>query len=158
MAIFSCSSCFVMYEDYYPPDDTCILCKQGLIRIVTTNQQQKETTMLAITSALQLFTREEDNSGIHFTSLIMKHRGNAFHLHATTTDSIHVFTESIALYILTINKVNGTLGLAAYMAPEPHPINSYYIHTPQHIRDIFGPEWEQLSPETIVLKLINYLM
>ena len=88
----------------------------------------------------------------------MRHRGNAFHLFATATDTIHIFTESIALYVLTINKVNGTIGLAAYMAPEPHAINSFYIHKPKHIKDIFGPEWEQLSPETIVAKLIDYLM
>lgn len=35
MALFRCGSCHAVYEDYYPPDDSCIKCKRGLVRIVT---------------------------------------------------------------------------------------------------------------------------
>jgi len=35
MALFRCRSCHVVYEDYYPTDDSCLRCKRGLIRIVT---------------------------------------------------------------------------------------------------------------------------
>jgi hypothetical protein len=34
MALFKCNTCHQEYEDYYPPDDTCLKCKQGFIRIV----------------------------------------------------------------------------------------------------------------------------
>jgi hypothetical protein len=34
MARFKCNVCNQEYEDYYPPDDTCIKCKKGTIRII----------------------------------------------------------------------------------------------------------------------------
>lgn len=34
MALFKCNNCKLIYEDYYPPDDTCIKCKKGTVRIV----------------------------------------------------------------------------------------------------------------------------
>jgi len=33
MALFRCRSCHAVYADYYPPDDTCIKCHTGHIRI-----------------------------------------------------------------------------------------------------------------------------
>lgn len=35
MALFKCSRCMRIYEDYYPPDDTCLKCKRGIIKVVT---------------------------------------------------------------------------------------------------------------------------
>ena len=113
--------------------------------------------MTAIKPTLKLHTREEDG-GTHINSLLMKHNGNSYHLYGGTRDSIHVFTQGIALYVLTINKVNGTIELNAYMSPEPFPINTFTLHTAKDIIEIFGAKWEQLSPETITLKLINYLI
>jgi hypothetical protein len=34
MARFRCNICSVEYFDYYPPDDTCLKCKKGFIRII----------------------------------------------------------------------------------------------------------------------------
>jgi len=41
MALFKCSKCKLVYEDYYPPDDTCIKCKKGTVRIVQENHLLK---------------------------------------------------------------------------------------------------------------------
>ncbi len=113
--------------------------------------------MTTITPVLQLHTRAEDR-GTHINSLIMKHNGNSYHLYGGARDTIHVFNQSIAIYVLTINKVNGAIELNAYMSPEPFPINSFSLHKVKDIIDILGAKWEQLPPETIVLKLINYLI
>ena len=153
MTLFRCNCCHRLYVDHYPPDDTCTKCK-GLIRIITI---QGGDTMTAIKPTIKLHTREEDN-GIHISSLIMKHNGNNYHLYAGTKDTIHVFAESIALYVLSINKITGTIGLNAYMSPEPFPINSFYMHSTKEIIDVFGSKWEQLPALTITMKLINYLM
>lgn len=159
MTLFRCSSCHAEYQDYYPIDDICIKCKQGLIRIVTTRPPQlKEDIMQAIKPTLQLHTREENDNGIYINSLIMKHSGNNYHLYAGTKDTLYAFSESIALYVLTVNREHGTIGLNAYMSPEPFPINSFYMHSASEIIDIFGPKWEQLPALDITLKLINYLM
>ena len=34
MAKFKCNACGLVYEDYYPPDDICLKCKNGRVRIV----------------------------------------------------------------------------------------------------------------------------
>jgi hypothetical protein len=114
-------------------------------------------TMTLITPALKLHTHQ-DQDGIHINSLIMKHNGNNYHMYAGTKDTIYIFSQSIALYVLTVNKEHGTIGLNAYMSPEPCPINSYYMHSLKEIQDLLGPKWEQLPALDITLKLINYLM
>jgi hypothetical protein len=113
--------------------------------------------MIPIKPSLQLHTRE-DKDGIHISSFIMKHNGNNYHLYAGTKDTIYIFSESIAVYVLSVSRESGTIGLNAYMSPEPFPINSFYMHTLSEIIDLFGPKWEQLPAMTITMKLINYLM
>jgi len=34
MPYFRCQNCNSVYEDYYPPDDSCLKCKRGLVRII----------------------------------------------------------------------------------------------------------------------------
>ena len=114
--------------------------------------------MTPITPELKLHTREENNNGIHINSLIMKHNGNNYHLYAGTKDTIYIYQESIALYVLTVNREHGKIGLNAYMSPEPFPINSFYMHSTKEIVDVFGPKWEQLPALDVTMKLINYLM
>jgi hypothetical protein len=114
-------------------------------------------TMTPITPTLKLHTNQ-DKDGIHISSLIIKHNGNNYHLYAGTKDTIYIFSESIALYVLTINREHGSIGLNAYMSPEPFPINSFYMHSPKEIKDVFGPQWEHLPALDITLNLINYLM
>lgn len=113
--------------------------------------------MTPITPELKLQTHQ-DKDGIHINSLIMKHNGNNYHLYAGTKDTIYIFSQPFALYVLTINREHGNIGLNAYMSPEPFPINSFYIHSTKHIVSILGPKWEQLPALDITLKLINYLM
>lgn len=114
--------------------------------------------MVAITPTQRLWTTQEDSQGTSINSLILEHNGNNYQFHGGTRDTIHAFTESIAIYVLTINKALGTMGLNAFMAPEPDPINMYYMHTPQEIIDRLGTKWERLSPKAIVERLINYLI
>ena len=113
--------------------------------------------MTPITPILKLHTHQDSN-GIHISSLIMKHQGNNYHLYAGTKDTIYIFSQSIALYVLNVNRESGTIGLNAYMSPEPFPINSFYMHSTKEIVDVFGPKWEQLPALDITMKLINYLM
>ena len=94
--------------------------------------------MTPIKPTLQLHAREENDNGIYISSLIMKHKGNNYHLHAGTKDTIYIYQESIALYVLTVNREHGKIGLNAYMSPEPFPINSFYMHSTKEIVDVFG--------------------
>jgi hypothetical protein len=114
--------------------------------------------MTAITPELKLHTHQQDQHGIQITSLIMKHKGNNYHLNAGTKDTIYIFSQPIALYVLTVNREHGKIGLAAYMSPEPFPLNTFCLHSPKQIKDIFGHDWEQLPAIDITMKLINYLI
>jgi len=156
MALFRCARCHAVYVDHYPPDDTCIKCNKGHIQIIIT---KGDKTMTAIKPTIKLFTSlDDDTNGIHINSLILEHNGNNYQFHGGTHDTIHVFTESIALYVLTINESNGTVGLNAFMSPEPDPINCVYLHTLKDIKETLGAKWEHLTPKAITMKLINYLM
>ncbi|WP_243375051.1 hypothetical protein [Geotalea sp. SG265] len=113
--------------------------------------------MEQITPTLKLHTRQE-KGGTHINSLIMTHKGNSYHLFAGAKDTVHVFSESIALYVLTVNKAEGTLGLNAYMAPEPFPINTFILHSSKDIKRTLGSQWEKLSPETLIQNLTKHLI
>lgn len=113
--------------------------------------------MQPIKPEIQLFTKDQD-TGIHFTSLIMKHRGNKYHLHASTNDAIYIYQESIALYVLTINTEHGTVSLNTYMAPEPDALNTVFLHSIAEIEDVLGDTWEQMTPLAMTKQLINHLI
>ncbi|QXE92416.1 hypothetical protein KP001_07800 [Geomonas subterranea] len=114
-------------------------------------------TMTPITPELKLHTNQ-DNESIHINSLIMKHKGNNYHLYAGTKDTLYIYSESVALYVLTISREQGRIGLNAYMSPEPFPINSFYMHSSKEIKDLFGPNWEHEPSIDIMMKLMDYLM
>lgn len=42
MARFKCNRCKQIYEDYYPPDDTCLKCKKGTVRIIRENEESMD--------------------------------------------------------------------------------------------------------------------
>lgn len=113
--------------------------------------------MTPITPELKLHTHQ-DKDGTQINSRIISHKGNNYHIYAGTKDIIYIYSESIALYVLTVNREHGIIGLNAYMSPEPFPINSFYMHSSKEIKDLFGPQWEQLPALDVTLKLINYLM
>lgn len=95
--------------------------------------------------------------GTHLNTLILEHKGNNYHLHGGTRDTIHVFTAGVAIYVLTVNKAIGYIGLNSYMSPEPDPLNSLFLHNIKEIREYLGAKWESLKPETVVNRLIDYL-
>jgi len=115
--------------------------------------------MNQITPVIRLLTYQEAaETGIQIRALVLEYNGNNYHLSGGTGDLIHVFSQSICLYVLTINKGLGYVGLNAYMTPEPDPINSIFLQTQRDITDALGKKWEPLSPETIIRRLINYLI
>jgi hypothetical protein len=106
--------------------------------------------------SIKLHTNQTDQ-GSYVNAFILEHQGNNYHFPGSTGDTIHLFTQSIAIYVLTINKGLGHMRLNAYMVPQPDAINGVYMHTPQEIIDHLGAEWEQLSPTEITDNLMDYL-
>jgi hypothetical protein len=102
--------------------------------------------------------QEAAESGTQIRSIVLEYNDNNYHLEGGIKDTVHVFSQSICLYVLTINKGLGYVGFNCYMTPEPDPINSIFLQTQRDINDALGKRWEQLSPRTIVDKLINYLI
>jgi hypothetical protein len=54
MAMFKCNACIQEYEDYYPPDDTCLKCKRGTIRIIPEYQPSEKLANLLIGMKVKL--------------------------------------------------------------------------------------------------------
>ena len=114
--------------------------------------------MIQISPAVKLFTyRGSDDSGLQIMSFMFSHNCNNYHLQGGTRDTIYIFTESIGIYVLTVNKALGYMGLNSYMAPESDPINSMFLHNHLEISEHLDSKWETMKPETIVKKLIQYL-
>jgi len=102
--------------------------------------------------------QEAFEAGLHSRGLILEHRGNSYHLTAGLSDTVHVFSSSIAIYVLTTNRGLGYLGLDAYLPSEQDPINTIFLHSDYMFTDYLGSSWKIMSPRTIATKLINYLM
>lgn len=114
--------------------------------------------MIQISPTIRLFTyRETNESGLQIKSLVFSHNCNNYHLQGGIRDTIYIFTESIGIYVLTVNKALGYMGLNSYMAPESDPINSLFLHNHQEINEHLGSKWEQMKAESIVKKLIQYI-
>ncbi len=112
--------------------------------------------MNSITVPIKLHTTNHDQ-GTHISNLYFEYRGNNYHLQGATGATIHVFTAGVVIYTLSINKEHGYIGFNSYMVPEPDPINSLFLHSTKEIREYLGAKWENLKPESIVIKLIEYL-
>ena len=111
--------------------------------------------MTPITATIKLHTCYR-YQGTYINAFTLEYKGNNYHLHGGTRDTIHVFTESIGIYVLTINKGLGYIGLNSYTSPEPDLINTVFLHNKQEIEECLGQKWEQMKPETITKRLINY--
>lgn len=96
--------------------------------------------------------------GLHARELILVHQGRAYYLNAGLSDKVYVFTKSICIFVLTVNRHLGYIGLDAYMPNEPDPINTVFLHSDDQITECLGRRWEQLSPRTIAERLVEYLI
>ena len=115
--------------------------------------------MTAIIPTIKLSTSQNgETNGTLINGLILDHNAHYYQFAGGSNDTIHAFTQGIALYVLSINRGNGTMAMNAFMVPESDPINMVYLHTPGEIKDVLGAKWEQLSPVVITQKLINYLI
>ena len=114
--------------------------------------------MIQISPSISVFTYQGViDSGLQIASLVFNHNCHNYHLQGRTTDTIYVFTEGLGIYVLTINKGIGYIGLNSYMQPEPDPINSIILHNCQESKETLGVKWEGMKPIAIVHKLISCL-
>ena len=109
-----------------------------------------------LTPSIKLHTCYQ-HQGTYLNALILNHNGNNYHLQGCIRDTIYIFTESIGIYVLTINKSFGHIGLYSYMSPEPDPINSLFLHNHQELTEYLGSKWMSMKAETIVKRLMEYL-
>lgn len=115
--------------------------------------------MTAIKPTIRSMTFEEsDYAGLHSRGLILEYQGQSYRLNAGTSDTVHTFTKSIVLYVLTTNRSLGYIGFDAYVPMESDPINTIFFHSEQDMVDVLGARWKQLSPRTMAHRLINYLI
>ena len=112
--------------------------------------------MTTIRPAVKRIIFHADNQYQH--NLLLEHQGQTYNLQAGTSDKIHIFTRSICIYVLTINKALGYIGLDAYMPKEPDPINSIFLHSEYQITEALGHRWNQMNPSTMATRLIDYLI
>ena len=106
----------------------------------------------------QMTWEETSNKKQHSRGLVLEHEGRSYLLSAGTSDQIHVFTRSIYLFVLNINRSLGYMGFDAYAPLEEEPINSIYLHSEHHIKELLGKSWNLMNPEAVATRLLQYLM
>jgi hypothetical protein len=111
-----------------------------------------------IATIRQMTYQEADRAGLHSRGLILYYENRSYRLRAGTGDTIHVFTRSIYLFVLTLNRSLGYLGLDAYMPMEQEPINTIFLHSEHQIMELLGRHWNRMAPETLAIRLVEYLM
>lgn len=115
--------------------------------------------MTSIKPTIRRMTYEEaQHLRLFNRGLTMQHRVTTYNLTAGLSDQIHIFTRSICIFVLTVTKTLGYIGLDAYEPAEPDPINSIFLHSDYQLQDILGPKWDQLSPKSITKRLVDYLI
>lgn len=92
------------------------------------------------------------------SGLILEHNNRSYYLNAGMRDTIHIFTKSICIYVLTINRPLGYIGLDAYYPTEEDPVMTIFLHSDYQLVDVLGSKWKQMSPSTIACKLTDYLV
>jgi hypothetical protein len=102
--------------------------------------------------------QETDNAGLHSRGLMLEYENRSYKFNSGTSDTIHVFSRSIYLFVLTINRSLGYLGLDAYVPLEEEPINTIFLHSEYQIKELLGKHWNQMTPETLAIRLTEYLM
>ncbi len=90
--------------------------------------------------------------------LVLEHNNRNYYLNAGTRDTIHIFTKSICIYVLTINRSLGYIGLDAYYPTEEDPIMTIFLHSDHQITDALGTRWHLMNPSIIATKLSDYLI
>jgi hypothetical protein len=116
----------------------------------------RRLTMIQISPTIRVFTYQETiDSGLQIRSLVFNHNCHSYHLQGRTTDTIYIFTEGLVIYVLTINKAVGYIGLHSYMQPESDPLNSMFLSNHQEIKETLGAKWSGLKPVVIVHRLIS---
>lgn len=115
--------------------------------------------MKRIFASVRLMTYDEQQQwNVHTRGLVLEHQGHSYALNAGTSDRINVFTESVCLYVLTVNMSLDYVGLDAYMAGEPDPVNTVFLHTATEITETLGKRWQQMNPQIIANRLKHYLI
>lgn len=115
--------------------------------------------MEQITAQVRLFTYQNprDNS-IELKSISIQYHNTDFYLTGSTGDSIYIFQESIALYVLSINEDLNKITLNTYLAPEADPVTTLALHTLEEIEQLLGLNWKSKEPLELVHILINHLI
>jgi hypothetical protein len=108
--------------------------------------------MTTITPLIRLLPYQETHS------FMFQYQDKSYRLNSGTRDTIHVFTRSICIYVLTVNRGLGYIGLDAYYPSEEDPVMTVFLHSDYQIKDALGSRWKHLLPSTIATKLIDYLI
>ena len=106
----------------------------------------------------RMIFEETDHAGFHSRGSMLEYENRTYKLNSGTSDTIHIFTRSIYLFVLTLNRSLGYMGLDAYVLLEEEPINTIFLHSEYQLRELLGRNWNQMSPETLSIRLTEYLM
>jgi hypothetical protein len=100
---------------------------------------------------------EQRNAGLKNKCLMLDYQNRSFVLNAGNSDVVEVFTQSIGLFVLTLNSYAEYVGLDSYVLSEAEPINTIFLQE-YEVVELLGSKWKDMSTRTIAIKLMEYLI
>jgi len=77
---------------------------------------------------------------------------------AGRSNQVHIFQESTVVYVLSINLQMEYIGLEIFDAGTGEEYDNICIQFQWELEEYLGCKWRELTHQTIIRKLVNYLL
>ena len=115
--------------------------------------------MLKLNASIRTMTLEEQRYyNLQNPGLMLDYQNKSYVLSAGNRDCVEVFAQGVGLYVLTWNAGLRYLGLEEYHIGHTEPVNSVFLWKEQELSEVLGPRHREMSSQTKVIRLIEYLM
>lgn len=89
---------------------------------------------------------------------VIEVKGTAIPIVAGRSDQVHVFIESTVLYVLSINYRHDSIGMEVFDSASGEEYDSIFLQCQWELHDYLGKKWRELSPISIIRRLMQFVV
>lgn len=114
--------------------------------------------MQQLSPTIRLMTPEETRTArLINAGSVIDLEGTTIPIAAGRTDQVHVYKESTALYVLSVNHRYDYIGMEVFDSVSGEEYNSIFLQFPWECEEYLGNRWKELSPKTIIRRFMQFL-
>jgi len=115
--------------------------------------------MNKIYPTIRLMTPEETRtSQLINAGSVIEHDGTTIPISAGRSDQVHIYQDSTVVYVLSINLLMEYIGLEIFDSTCGEEFDNVFLQFHWELEEYLGTKWRELTPQTIIRKLVNYLL